>query len=71
MTKIDTQIDQVAKTIMEIARSKGFVDLPSPADIEYGFGCEPTLSFWYGQRRIHLSWPKTSSLAKAESYASR
>ena len=58
MTKpnIDSNIDVIAQKIMDLAKQARLDELPPPADIEYGFGWDPTLSFWHAQRRIHLYW---------------
>lgn len=56
---IDYNIDEIARKIVNLAKSTN-LDLHGPADIELGFGWEPTLSFWYGERRIHIYWSASS-----------
>lgn len=55
MADIDFHIDDIAQNVMNLAQQHKLV-LQGPAIIEYGFGWEPTATFWLATRRIHLYW---------------
>lgn len=40
-----------------------------PRAIEYGFGFDPTLTFWIGNRRLHLYWGWKPTQMKSEGAA--
>jgi len=50
--KID-DLDILASDILNRVTEKSF-NIQGPADIEYGFGWEPTITFWSGLRRVHF-----------------
>jgi len=45
--------DHLSECLIRQAQTVGF-DLQGPAEIEYGFGWEPTITFWHGDRRVHF-----------------
>lgn len=44
--------DELERVIVNRARAIGF-DLQGPVETAYGWGWSPTLTFWYGSRRVH------------------
>ena len=43
----------LSRFLLEKAAAINF-NLQGPAEIEYGFGWEPTVSFWFEHRRVHF-----------------
>jgi hypothetical protein len=50
------QIDDLDILASEISRraNENAIHIQGPAEIEYGFGWEPTITFWSGNRRVHF-----------------
>jgi hypothetical protein len=50
------QIDNLDGLASEISRraNENAIQIQGPAEIEYGFGWEPTITFWSGLRRVHF-----------------
>jgi hypothetical protein len=50
------RIDDLDSLASDIARraSENAISIQGPAEIEYGFAWEPTITFWSGLRRVHF-----------------
>jgi hypothetical protein len=50
------QIDDLDILASEISRysNENALNIQGPVEIEYGFGWEPTITFWSGLRRVHF-----------------
>jgi hypothetical protein len=50
---IDNLVDEISNHLLEKAAAVSF-DLRGPVETQYGFGWEPTVTFWSEDRRMHF-----------------